>query len=317
MLQQIRDACEKVCNNARLVRINRGKLATYARSLNLDSTDPPPPDSRDHFAGSPEETVAFILTLDSINFGSGYFPQLRKRENMSGYFTIASALRDRFRERGPFSATELMRITKEDCAAVFNQELRDAAVIELMGLFAQALGDLGSYIQQQFGGRFLSVVETAKQSAEQLVRILSVMPLFQDVARYGKLIVPFYKRAQITAADLAIRFNSQGPGRFNDLDKLTIFADNAVPNVLRVDGILSYEASLAQRIDAGELIQSGSQEEIEIRASALHSAELLVAILKGEGRMVNAMVLDSLLWNRGQGPNYKSSPRHRTRSVFY
>jgi hypothetical protein len=28
-------------------------------------------------------------------------------------------------------------------------------------------------------------------------------------------------------------------------------------------------------------------------------------------------VLDVWLWNRGQAPEYKARPRHRTRTVFY
>ena len=43
--------------------------------------------------------AAYLLTLDTINFGSGWFPTLRKRPGCSGYFTVAWALSDRFRER--------------------------------------------------------------------------------------------------------------------------------------------------------------------------------------------------------------------------
>jgi hypothetical protein len=32
---------------------------------------------------------------------------------------------------------------------------------------------------------------------------------------------------------------------------------------------------------------------------------------------VPARVLDARLWNRGQSPEYKRIPRHRTRSVYY
>ena len=39
----------------------------------------------------------------------------------------------------------------------------------------------------------------------------------------------FYKRAQIVASDLALA----GVAEFDDLDRLTIFADNLVPHVLR------------------------------------------------------------------------------------
>ena len=41
-----------------------------------------------------------MLVLDSINFGSGWFPTLRKRPGMSGYFTVASSLTDFWRVVG-------------------------------------------------------------------------------------------------------------------------------------------------------------------------------------------------------------------------
>jgi hypothetical protein len=84
--------------------------------------------------------------------------------------------------------------------------------------------------------------------------------------------------------------------------------------VLRVDGILRYDADLAARIDREELIQAGSPEEVEIRACALHAVELIAESLGGQ---VTAMGLDYVLWNRGQEPEYKAIPRHRARSVFY
>ena len=40
----------------------------------------------------PGDIAAYWLTLDAINFGSGWFPTLRKRDGLSGYNTIASAL---------------------------------------------------------------------------------------------------------------------------------------------------------------------------------------------------------------------------------
>jgi hypothetical protein len=143
------------------------------------------------------------------------------------------------------------------------------------------------------------------------------MPYFRDVEKYQDLEVPFYKRAQLTAADLALAFDGQGPGRFDDLDELTTFADNLVPHVLRADEVLRYEPDLARRIDGEELIPAGSREEIEIRACALHAVEQLTAVLRGRGHRVTAAKLDYLLWNRGQQPSYKARPRHRTRTVFY
>jgi hypothetical protein len=92
-----------------------------------------------------------------------------------------------------------------------------------------------------------------------------------------------------------------------------MFADNLVPHVLRLDGVLEYEPGLVERIDRGELIEHGSREEVEIRACALHAVELIVAT--GAGGC--AAEVDQLLWLRGQGECYKAVPRHRSRCTAY
>jgi hypothetical protein len=143
------------------------------------------------------------------------------------------------------------------------------------------------------------------------------MPQFADLADYQGVQVHFLKRAQLAAADLALAFNEQGLGHFLDLDRLTIFADNVVPHVLRMDGILHYSRALSERIDHGIPIAASSEEEIEIRACAVHAAELIVDELTGLGRRITARDLDYCLWNRGHLPTYRSHPTHITRSLFY
>ena len=157
----------------------------------------------------------------------------------------------------------------------------------------------------------------ARRSAANLVEILSSMPLYQDVEDYRGMRVPFFKRAQITCSDLAEAFEGVGPGRLEDLDDLTLFADNLVPHVLRREGVLAYEPELLARIDAGQLIALGSQEEIEIRAVALHAVERLSETLEGRGCSAPPRRLDAWLWHRGQAASMKAEPRHRTRCPYY
>jgi putative queuosine salvage protein len=95
------------------------------------------------------------------------------------------------------------------------------------------------------------------------------------------------------------------------VNRLTIFADNLVPHVLRVDGVLIYDPELEARIDRGELLPPGREEQ-EIRACAVHACELIARELHVAPRTV-----DTWLWNRGQDPRYKAVPRHRTRTVYY
>ena len=317
LLDQVRVACKTVAERASHVQINYDGIASYAASLPLEQVAQPEHDANSHYLGHGDDTVAFFLTLDAINFGSGYFPVLQKRPGMSGYFTVASSLKDHFEAHGPLSAQQLAQLTRQDCSRIFGQDSCNVPVAELMQLFARALNDLGRYLLERFDGSFVRLVESADGSAERLAQLLIEMPYFNDVSTYDDLQVPFYKRAQITAADLWIAFGGQELGHFEDLDRLTIFADNLVPHVLRVDGILQYEDDLAARIDREELIPAGSTEEVEIRACALHAVELLSAALHRSGRDVSPMKLDYLLWNRGQQPHYKARPRHRTRTVYY
>jgi len=317
LLKQVRTACKTVAERAAHVQINYDFIPSYVQSLPIETALAPAHDPECHYLGHDDHTATFFLTLDTINFGSGYFPHLHKRAGMSGYFTIASCLNDLFKKQGPLSAQALQQLTPQDCTRIFGQDPDSKPIGELMQLFAKALNDLGWYVQQDFNGSFKALIKAADTSAERLMQLLIRMPYFYDVALYDEIEVPFYKRAQLTAADLSLAFSGQGLGRFNDLKKLTIFADNLVPHVLRVDSILLYEEELGSHIDAGKLVMAGSDEEIEIRACALYAVELLKEEFIRSGHNITSMGLDFLLWNRGQQPAYKSIPRHRSRTVSY
>ena len=178
-----------------------------------------------------------------------------------------------------------------------------------MPLFAKSLNDLGRHVSAYHAGQFAGVVDAAGSSAVALVERLSGWPSFADTSRYDGVSVPFLKRAQIAAADLA----RAGVAAFRDLDALTMFADNLVPHVLRLDGLLTYDPALLERIERGELLQHGSPEEVELRACALHA----VALLAAERRGAIEADIDYLLWHRGQEPRYKEQPRHRSRCTAY
>lgn len=288
LTDKVREGCRSIAESARFVSIDLDRL------VELDPGPPPELDADRHYLeGTPGEVADYMLALDTINFGSGWFPTLRKRSGMSGYFTVAASLADRWRSVGPWSLGELRALTGTKVASVLGQEPDH----ELMALYAEALRDLGRFLRDR---RALDVVAEAGGSAERLASMLAAgMPFFDDRG--------FWKRAQITPNDLALA----GVAEFSDLDRLTIFADNLVPHVLRMDGVLRYDPALAARIDSGELLPPG-EEEREIRGCAVHACELLSRRLG-----MPASVLDTALWNRGQALKYKSLPRHRTRTVYY
>jgi hypothetical protein len=317
LFAEIRAAAARVARRARSVHIDEAALAALAKRLLERPPAPPQWDPETHHVGTAASRLAYVVTLDAINFGSGWFPALRKRPGRSGYYTVAMGLKDRFDAHGSWGVDELRRLTPADVAGVLGQELGDPDVVHLLTLFARALNDLGALLADRHRGRFEGVVEEARGSAERLVRELTRMPLYRDLSEYEDFDVPFYKRAQITVADLAIAFDGRGPGRFDDLDELTCFADNLVPHVLRMEGVLRYDPDLASHVDSGALLEAGSPDEVEIRAVGLHAVERLVAAIRAGGGRATAHEIDMALWQHGQRPEMKAQPRHRARCPYY
>jgi hypothetical protein len=289
LCEDVRRHCAEVAASARFVSIH------LDAAEGIEPGSPPALDPQTHYLdGDREAVTAFLLTLDAINFGSGWFPTLRKRPGRSGYFTVAAGLADRFRAAGPWSPAELRELDAPTVAEVLGQDPDH----ELIELYVRALDQLGQFWGERSA---VEVVEAAGGSAERLAeQVAGGMPFFED---HG-----FYKRAQILPHDLVLA----GVAEFPDVDRLTVFADNLVPHVLRGDGVLEYDVSLSSRIDAGELLEPGSREEVEIRACAVHACEQIAPRLG-----VPPRILDGWLWNRGQQLRYKVRPRHRTRCVWY
>ena len=161
------------------------------------------------------------------------------------------------------SATSCQTITRDEIAHTLGQDPEHT----LMGHFEPHLRELG----EQVDGSFLAFARSG--TAEELATDARVVATWFDVSPYGDEPVPFFKRAQIAAADLALSGLADPTG----LDRLTLFADNLVPHVLRLDGVLTFDDDLVARIEAEELLEHDSPEEVEIRACALHAVELLVA----------------------------------------
>lgn len=294
----MRAGCAWVAERARFVRIDEGAIEAYAAGLAV-TNEPEHPTA----AADPEATAAFAICMNAINFGSGWWPTIRKRPGHSGYATMAAGVEERFAEAGPWTAVELAAMDVETIAAVVGQDPGHP----LMEQFAAALRDVGAHLLSEHGGRYLGVAESAS-SIPALAGVLAGWDSFADASEYEGRRVPFFKRAQLAAADL----HRGGVANLSGIERLTAFADNLVPHVLRVDGILQLEPGLTARIEAEELLLHGSPEEVELRACAVHAIELL-ATASG----LSAAGIDSALWNRGRDSRYKSVPRPRSRNTAY
>jgi len=279
LTDRVRRHCAELAAHARHVRIDPDAMVTAGGIVGLNETL--------HFLdGEPADVARYVLILDSINFGSGWFDELSTTTD-----ALTQRLTAHARAGGPFTARELRAL---DAAAV-GELLGLDPEHQLMRLYSAALNHLGLFLGDRPLLPFLG--DSAETLAE---RLAEGMPFFDDRG--------FYKRAQIAANDL----HMAGVVEFADVDRLTIFADNLLPHVLRLDGVLSYSDELAQRIDQGLELTAGGEFELELRGCAVHACEGLAA-----GLGVAPRLLDNWLWNRGQLPPYSERPAHITRTVYY
>jgi hypothetical protein len=150
------------------------------------------------------------------------------------------------------------------------------------------LREAAEVLCKNFDGSVLVLIEEANYSAAKLVNLLAQhFPSFRDECRFEGRKVRFLKRAQIFVADVWAAFEGEGWGRFDDIDKITMFAgtmpcfccsviflltlnlDYRIPQMLHTLGCMLFSPPLERDIKKQIAIKSGSTWEIELRGKPL------------------------------------------------
>lgn len=274
-----------------------------------------------HFFDGTERTVNWILALDALNFcfwaekDQPRWSVEYHGETLNGYMAEAAALKRAVEEDDIplWDATYLTTISEKTLAHIFRGE----QTIPLFEQRLQNIREVGRVLLAQFDGQFIHAIEQAEHNAVKLALLLAQdFPSFNDIAFYRNQRICFLKRAQICVADLYGAFGGKSWGAFTDLHQLTAFADYKLPQVLRHLKVLEYHPTLAKRIDNQELLEAGSEEEIELRASTVWACELLRREMMHQDHPVTAAEIDLRLWLLGQQSN-AMQPYHRTRTIYY
>lgn len=317
IFDEIRNKSEKVARNARWVSVSEEKLLLYPEIIGLAEETVLDHTEEHHLLNRAEDTLRYFIILDTINFGSGYFPFLHKSEGISGYFTVARRLKDFIELNGIPSAHELSDFQASTCSKMFAQDMYSKHMAELMELFAFALRNLGAWIVKKYNGDYLGFLKESESAEAVVLRLVEMYP-FDDRSNYFGMSIPFYKRAQILLQDLKIAEPLSPLLNFSDYDKLTVFADNVLPYVFAEDGLFELDPWLEERIATEQIIASGSPEEIELRACSVYIGERIAEIVRDEIRPISVRELDFRIWNRGQKLKKVSDrKRHRTRCLYY
>ncbi len=124
---------------------------------------------------------------------------------------------------------------------------------------------------QKYQCSFTNVIAAADGSAARLVNLLARdFPCFRDEFPFEGRRKPirFLKRAQILVADLWACFQGESYGAFRDIDKITMFADYRLPQMLNSLGCIFYSPSLDLTIRDKKVLESGSKWEMQLRGTS-------------------------------------------------
>lgn len=144
--------------------------------------------------------------------------------------------------------------------------------IPLLAERLTCMREAGRVLYEKYHCSVPELVAAANGSAAALVNILARdFDAFRDEHRFEgrRKPVRFLKRAQIFVADLWACFEGEGYGEFRDIDKITMFADYRVPQILCGLGCMSYSPKLDAAVRAGQLIESGGSWELQMRGEFL------------------------------------------------
>ncbi|EQC41521.1 hypothetical protein SDRG_01486 [Saprolegnia diclina VS20] len=262
-------------------------------------------------------TCQYVFVLDALNFCFWPTPDMEYEHLARGLKQALTA------DATIFDANRLATVDAATVAswfAPFSPPQLDERV--------RKVRELGAGLARFFDGKAINLIRQAQYSAvEVLLLVLAHFPGFRDHAVYKGSQVFLYKRVQILVGDVWAAYGRRvvvqnDPSThticgFYDIERLTMFADYRVPQVLRPEGVLEYTPALEAIIQAKQQIPFGSHMEIEIRACTIQAVEMLHAALVAKGHRIKVIELDWLLWQIGENAKEALPFHHRTLSVFY
>ncbi|KAF1814353.1 hypothetical protein P152DRAFT_393407 [Eremomyces bilateralis CBS 781.70] len=289
-----------------------------------------------HPTAKDASTLDFVFTMDLLNFcfwsekgegegeGEGFAVEW-KGKRWTGYWSLVAALWRALEEGIPITSHAFWHV-EEDCpdekiAYVFRSATKEE--MPLLKERIKCMREAAQVLCEEFEGDLVNLINRADKSAAALVNILADhFPCFRDEARFEGRNVRFLKRAQIFVADLWAAFEGEGWGEFHDIDRITMFADYRIPQMLYNLGCLSYSPPLESIVRRRIEIEPGSSREVQLRGCSIWCVEQIrrEIVRHHPEATVNAVLIDFLLYDIAKELEASDSldiPHHRTRSIWY
>lgn len=269
----------------------------------------------------PSAKATWIFLIDTLNFafwtppGRPPFTVSYQGKNYTGYWSLCAAIRRAIDDGIPvLDPRSWATINWSD---VFRSDTETP--VPLLERRAEVTKEAGAWLVDKYGGSAYTMIASAKNSAIALVDLVRTnLVSYRDECEYKGRKVYFLKRAQILAADLHFGFAADGDKvcSFYDVDKLTMFADYRVPQVLRYLKLITYSEEFVKELEERPHLASGSEMECEVRACSIMAVEKLKQSIGGKAISV---LIDYALWDYAKANSalMEHIPIHKTESVFY
>lgn len=283
--------------------------------------------SQSEFHPNPEDPWAleWIFVVDTLNFCFWKFSNENSWtvENQSGYFALCAAINRSIKEDKKILDPKFFStITEKQLENILKGDTD--VKIPLFPERLTCLHEVGNVLLEKFEGSVEKLIKTAENSAVKLLSIIvENFKCFRDEAEYQSTKVSFYKRAQIFIGDIWSCFNNKGIGYFKDIEKITMFADYRVPQVLIYFNVMEYNEKLLNELRKDIILKNGDKYEVEIRGCSIHAVELLKEYIlsKTSEIKINSILIDHYLWDfrrkHATEIELKNIPFHKTFSIYY
>lgn len=208
-----------------------------------------------HPNSSDPKAVDWIFIIDTLNFcfwTPGVDTTKWRVDNHTGYFALCGAINRAMKEGIDITNPKFYsKITLKELNHILRSDdgITKAPLLEER---IKCLHEVGTKLIEKYDGKFENCVKQSNNSAEKLLRIVvDEFPCFRDEADFNGQRVSIYKRAQILIGDLWSCFRGEGLGYFEDIQKVTMFADYRVPQVLVHFGTMEYSNELNKLLKSG------------------------------------------------------------------
>ncbi|CAH1998745.1 unnamed protein product [Acanthoscelides obtectus] len=276
---------------------------------------------------SPDEPWAldWLFVVDTLNFcfwhnenDEGWVV-----EGYTGYFALCAAINRAIKEKVDITnPTFYSAITEKQLTNILRSDSK--VKCPLIPDRVKCLHEVGNALLEKFDGSFKNVVKQCNNSAEKLLQlIVNNFSCFRDEAEYQGEKIGIYKRAQILIGDIWACFKNKDIGYFEDIDKITAFADYRVPQTLLWFEVFQYSKDLNEKLKSNVILKNGDEEEVEIRACTVHAVELIKEYVnkKLDDKKANSILIDHFLWDFRRRYSKevleKGLPFHKTLSIYY